>query len=139
MKIFVCWQQKHIFVIFRITLSHESYKSWASKTQYLDKMSAKFILPFLYLQATSLPNTPPALWPNISDSQQWAQPHLMNTCLWENTSLYHVHTKHLQTFTDTHIFLMHSHLLHTLEINDLFLLNMLTWIFELLIFKRYSN
>lgn len=139
MKIFVCWQQKKKIVIFRITLSHESYKSWASKAQCLCKMSPKFILPFLYLQATSLPTTLPTHWPNISDSQQWAWPHLMTTCLWENTSLYHVHTKHLQTFTDMHIFQIHSHLLHILEINDLFLLNMLTWIFKLLIFMRCSN
>ena len=52
---------------------------------------------------------------------------------------YHFHTKDPQTLTDTLIFHTHSHLFHALEINDLFLLNMLTWSFELLIFMKCSN
>lgn len=74
------------------------------------------------------------------DSQQSVRAtNLMTTCLWKNTSLYHYHAKHPQTFTETHIFQMYSHLFHTLEIEDLFWLNMLTWIFQLLIFMKCGN
>lgn len=94
-------------VIFWIPLAHAPCDPWASKAQCLDKVSTKFILPFLYLRATPLP-TPHT--PNFCDSNHQQEPLIEQLHAYEKTHLFVIFIPNTYRHPQAHIFFKCTHI-----------------------------